>query len=278
MAFLYAAFAAVIWGSYLVPYKKVKANIYYSQLLMCIGIFLSSIIISVVLEFPWSITIFGILGGIIWTIGNYFSLSAIEKIGMSRAFPLWTANTLVAFSWGVVVFKELTSTSIIFGLLGVLFIFTGCFFIGRTKKEEEKSNIIGILFALLAAVFFGSVMVPLKIAELSAEEYFLQMSWGILFSSILIFLLNREIPSKLYLGKGLMSGILWGLGNFFGTFAIFMLGLSRGVPMTQLSVLVGTSWALFYFKEFDKKKQIVRIIISTLVIITGAFFVSLAGG
>jgi len=279
IGFVYAFIAVITWGTFLVPFKKIKADVYYSQFLMCLGIFIPSMIISVVLNFPLNLTFLGLSAGIIWTVGNFLCLLAIEDIGISRANPLWMVNILVGSAFGIVLFRELTGfMSIVFGLAGVLCIFTGCVLIGRTKKEEEESKKRGIAFAILAGLFFGCTYVPLKITGMTGSEYFFQMSIGIILTSFIIFLLKRPVPKKLQIKKGLASGTLWAIGNLFGAYTVVMFGMSRGFPLTQLAVLISAAWGLFYFKEFTQKKQIVRIMMSTVIILAGAFLIGLAGG
>jgi len=279
IGFIYAIIAAIFWGSYLVPYKKMKVSVYYSQFLMCLGIFLSTLVVSILFNFSLTLSIAGLAAGLIWVIGNLSSLLAIEKIGISRAFPIWISNTLVMFTWGVVLFKELTTlTGFLLGFIGVLLVFIGCVLIGRTRKEKEKSTKKGIIFALIAAVLFGSVFVPLKLSGIGGNEFYFQMSVGIILFSFVIFLLKIKIPSKLQIVEGLSSGMFWSLANYFGIHANLILGLSRGGPLTQICALIGTAWGLFYFKEFKKRRQIVQIIISTVIVLAGAFLIGLAGG
>ncbi|MDI6826433.1 MAG: GRP family sugar transporter [Candidatus Aenigmarchaeota archaeon] len=278
IGFIYAVIAAIVWGTHLVPFKKMKANIYYSQFLMCLGIFLLTSLMSILFKFPLSLSIPGLVAGVIWTIGNFSALSAIREIGISRAFPIWISNTLVMFTWGVVLFKELTSLpSLVLGLLGVLLIFIGCVLVGRTKKEKEKSTKKGIILALIAALFFGSGFVPLKLTEMSGEKFFFQMSTGIMITSTFIFILRIDIPKDLQITKGLLTGFLWAIANLFGIYATLLLGLSRGGPMTQTAALMGALWGLFYFKEFKEKKRVIRIIVSSIIVVTGAILIGLAG-
>ncbi len=278
IGFVYAIIAAILWGTQLVPFKKMKTNIYYSQFLICSTIFITTIVVSIFLNFPLTLSTLGVFSGVLWAIGNLSSLLAIREIGISRAFPIWISSTLIMFAWGVFFFKELTSLfSIVIGLLGVLLIFIGCILVGMTKKEEEKSTKKGIILALIAAVFFGSMLVPLKLTGMSSEQFFFQMSVGIMITGSFIFFLRINIPKDLEIMKGGLSGFLWTIANFFGIYAILTLGLSRGGPLTQTAALIGALWGLFYFKEFTKKKQVIQIIVSSIIVIAGCILIGLAG-
>jgi glucose uptake protein len=102
------------------------------------------------------------------------------------------------------------------------------------------------------------------------------MCLGILLAGFVIFLLRREIPKDLQLKNGLLGGILWGLANLFGIYLIVFFGIAKSGPLTQTCVIVATLWGLFYFKEFEEKRRIFRIISSVIIILTGALLVGLA--
>jgi glucose uptake protein len=65
----------------------------------------------------------GILGGLIWGVGNSFNLIAAGKAGAAVSYGLGQGATLVAALWGVFVWKEFkNSQQGVSGLLAVMFI------------------------------------------------------------------------------------------------------------------------------------------------------------
>jgi glucose uptake protein len=65
----------------------------------------------------------GILGGLIWGVGNSFNLIAAGKAGAAVSYGLGQGATLVAAFWGVFVWKEFrNSQKGVSGLLAVMFI------------------------------------------------------------------------------------------------------------------------------------------------------------
>lgn len=66
----------------------------------------------------------GILGGIIWGIGNSLNLIAAGKAGAAISYGLGQGATLVAALWGVFIWKEFSqSGKNVTGLLAVMFLF-----------------------------------------------------------------------------------------------------------------------------------------------------------
>ena len=53
----------------------------------------------------------GILGGLIWGLGNSFNLIAAGKAGAAISYGLGQGATLVAALWGVFVWKEFKNAS-----------------------------------------------------------------------------------------------------------------------------------------------------------------------
>jgi glucose uptake protein len=65
----------------------------------------------------WSTHTVGILGGIIWCIGQSFSMIASEKAGAAISYGLGQGATLVSALWGILIWKEFKGAPKISGLL-----------------------------------------------------------------------------------------------------------------------------------------------------------------
>jgi len=274
--YIFLAGAILLWGSYLVPFRKMKADIRYSQFVMCCGIMITTVVLSVAIGLGTEITVYGVASGIMWGMGNFFSLLAIERIGMSRAFPIWISSMLVAYVWGVALFSEISGIGIALGVAGTLAIISGSVVITKTKKESEKSIAKGVAFALAAALLFGTQFVPFKLSSLPPGDFFFQMSLGIFIASIAIFLSKIKIPDKKQLKEGLLAGVLWGIANLLGIYVVGFFGIAKASSLTQTCVIIGVLWGLLYFREFKGRKTGFRIVTGTLVILAGALLVGIA--
>jgi glucose uptake protein len=66
----------------------------------------------------------GVLGGLIWGLGNLLSLIAAEKAGAAISYGLGQGATMVAAFWGVFIWKEFKNGPKINNvLLTVMFVF-----------------------------------------------------------------------------------------------------------------------------------------------------------
>ncbi|MBS1543759.1 MAG: multidrug DMT transporter permease [Bacteroidetes bacterium] len=71
---------------------------------------------------------YGILGGLIWGIGNSFNLIAAGKAGPAISYGLGQGATLVAAFWGVFIWKEFDNAPM--GVNKLIIAMFGCFLLG----------------------------------------------------------------------------------------------------------------------------------------------------
>lgn len=276
VAYVLLLAAVLLWGTYLVPAKKMESGIHYVQFLMCLGIFAFTLVSSLATGLPLTVSALGLASGAMWAAGNFLSLRAIEEIGISRAFPVWITSILIGYGWGVIFFSEMGGTGVLTGLLGTVMVLAGCLLITRTKNPSEGPLKKGIVFAALTAVLFGTYNVPFKLSGLLPGEFYFQVSVGVLLVGSIIFLSKREIPGKLELWKGFSGGAMWAMANLLGFYLIIFFGLAKTAPLTQTCVVVGTLWGIFYFREFRERSLITRILAGTGIILAGALLVVMA--
>ncbi len=247
---LSALIAAIFWGSISVPMKIAKKiDIIWYQLISATGTLIATIIIVPTVGLLFEINIYGIISGIIWAIGNTLAISSINKVGISRAVPLFTGTSITLSSiWGTLYFKEpilhleTTLLGLSLLLLGILAVYT------TNGKHTEKWKKEGAILALTAGLLLGTQFVPMKIAEITTETIYFPMSIGIIIGSTTIFLIKRKNHNLKHIPHGFASGGIFALGNYFGIIAISTLGLTVGFAITQIAVLVAILWGIIYYK------------------------------
>lgn len=143
MSFFYRFIAASMDLNNFVHPEPEKMTPYSAFVVFALGIFASNFLFNSVLmrkpiEGPpvsygmyfggrFSLHLVGVLGGLIWGIGNLFNLIAAEKAGPAVSYGLGQGATLVAAIWGVAVWKEFRNAPKgVPGLLTGMFIFFIC--------------------------------------------------------------------------------------------------------------------------------------------------------
>jgi len=122
MSFFYRFVAASMDLDNFVSPAVGKMTPYTAMVIFALGVFISNFVFNtIVMKKPLSgepinyktyfsgkfpIHLVGILGGIIWGIGNSFNLIAAGKAGAAISYGLGQGATLVAALWGVFIWKE----------------------------------------------------------------------------------------------------------------------------------------------------------------------------
>lgn len=277
LGFLYALGAALAWGTYFVPFKLSRSsNFPQFQALMGLGVLASGLILSLVTGYSLDINIFGIISGILWGIANVISLTAVANLGISKATPIMSSLViLISFLWGALFFNELSS-GLVTGFLGVALIVGGVVLVGSVGNNQSQNVGKGLTAAILAGILFGSQFVPVKLANIAGRDFFFSMSVGVFITAFVIALLGKVKLKKEAIKMSLLSGAIWNVGNLAGTIAISLIGLARGLPITQTAVLIGIVWGIFYFKEIRSKKSIAQVLAGSIILLLGIIILGAA--
>ncbi|ELP87245.1 hypothetical protein EIN_094720 [Entamoeba invadens IP1] len=150
-------FSVLLFGSFLVPVKKFEAGdgLYY-QFVVCSGIFISGVFVmlfnGVLNPGPIYFEPYAMVGGLIFVIGNLFSVPIIQCIGISLGPCIWGAFNLVT-GW-------VTGT---FGLFGL-----------NADKNDIQIfwlNCIGALLSVCSVPLYALIKVRDKSEVVASEKY-----------------------------------------------------------------------------------------------------------
>ena len=182
---------------------------------------------------------------------------------------------LSSFLWGALVFRELTS-GIITGFIGIAFIILGVITVSSTSNTQSKNTKKGLLAAILAGLIFGSQLVPIKVGNVSTQDFFFPVCFGIFITGLLISQVMKVKFKKEAVKESLLSGLIWNIGNLLSLIALSIIGLSKMGPISQSAILVAVFWGLCYFKEITQRKQVIRILAGAVILLAGVVILGLA--
>lgn len=241
--------------------------------------------------------LWAILAGMCWAVANTLTVFAIRDVGLSVAFPLWNANSLVGLFWGWALFGELRgagSGNWLKVLGGAAAIVAGaCVLAFATSQAPDVAPhqvTRGILAALGAAALWGTMYVPYRKAYLSGLNplsFVTVFTFGELGTVLALALafdggarslaveIARARPILFWLFLG---GFCWVLGDLFQQYAAKYLGIGRGIPLSNTNQLWGLAWGALVFGELAGKSSAAQALIlgGSLLMIGGAIAISYA--
>lgn len=304
---VFCGFAAGAWlGGAEAPIKMVNTQIspITVSLIMVAGVFLArwsmpalirgiSYMRKDVAQAPHLI-VWAVLGGCMWAVANTMTIYAIRDVGLSIAFPLWNANSLIGIFWGVLLFKELRQAGWKrwLGVLGgALAMFAGATllaFASSTQSLPGKAS-LGVMAALGAGILWGTMYVPYRKAYLSGMNPFSFIAFftvGELATMTLLALSymgviplwHEIVAARAVLFWLMLGGFVWVIGDLFQQYAAKYVGISRGVPLSNTNQLWGLLWGILVFHELRGASHGVyaRVIGGSLLMALGAGAIALS--
>ena len=269
---LFAVLAAISWGTFFVPVRKVGVtNVWQLQGATSFGVLLFAIPIG----FFWGfeIQLSGLFSGIIWTVANLLALYSVKLIGLARTSPLLAGFSIItSFVWGVVFFGE-TFDSLVLALTAIVLLLGGLPLVSSGEKNPSIQK-KGYFTAVASGLIGGSYIIPMQATQ-TLQSGFFSLSLSIFVIGIPLFFFARRFIKKETVA-GLVSGILFNLGSLSVLVAVGIIGITIAYPISQTATLFAVSWGILYFKEIVQKQGILRVAGGAAIILCGAALLAIA--
>jgi glucose uptake protein GlcU len=305
------ALAAGVWlGAAEAPTKLVNSGLspYAISLCMVAGVFTARWTLPTLLKGTQYVfadlaqnkhlIVWAILAGMLWAVANTLTVFAIRDVGLTIAFPLWNANSLVGIFWGWLLFGELrgaTPRTIAKVLLGATAILAAAIMLGFSTLQADTAAhthhaLSGILAAIGASLLWGTMYVPYRKAYISGMS---PLSFVTIFTVgelvtcfVLVLALDGGMNAPIFHSPEIrhvlfwlfLGGFVWVIGDIFQQYACKYLGIGRGIPLANTNQLWGLAWGALVFGELAHADWPHRLLVvfGSLVMIAGALAVSTA--
>jgi glucose uptake protein len=295
MGLLYAVVTVLAWGTWLLPSQQIR---FHNNHVRTFYITAANLVLTLLVSgvrgldpLSWAVAGLPFVGGLIWAVSGYLAFEATKVIGMAKAVGVWAPlNIVTGMVWGWLLFGEFEGFGprIIIGVLGSLaVIIIGILMIVFAKEEQQRRRtgkpwIVGFLGAVGAGVLWGSYFIPIRVSALTLWTASLPMAVGMFVGSTALMLVTQAEP-RLSRQRDythvLLSGFLWGVGNYGMLLLTGALGTGRGFTISQLGVIVNAALGIFLFKEPPPGTQAATLTFIGVVLATvgGIIFGNLGG-
>ncbi len=239
--------------------------------------------------------VWAVLAGCLWAVANTLTIFAIRDIGLSIAFPLWNANSLLGILWGAVFFNELHGTGWgrRLGVLGgAVLMFAGATLLAVASAAGAPAGHAarGMAAALAAGALWGTMYIPYRKAYLTGMNplaFITFFTVGEVVMMLALALADRGgvaalaadlVGARDVLFWLLLGGFVWVVGDLFQQYAAKYVGISRGIPLSNTNQLWGLVWGLLVFGELRGGAATTygQVIGGSLLMALGAVAIALA--
>ena len=151
---------------------------------------------------------------------------------------------------------------------------------GRNTIETRADRTKGMLWACLVGIVGGSILAPLHYVPEDKQGLVFVPSFGFgalltspLILGIHILCSRGGVPPfhfKESIGTGLLSGIIYNVGNVCSILAIPVIGYKIAYPLLQCAILVSAIWGIYVFEEITRPNAIVVFWVGSFIVVFGA--------
>jgi len=241
------------------------------------------------------LVVWALIAGCLWAVANTLTIFAIRDIGLSIAFPLWNANSLLGIVWGALLFSELRGAGRArwLGVAGgATLMFGGAVLLTLASPSQAPagSAVRGVAAALGAGVLWGTMYIPYRKAYLTGMNplsfitFFTVGELGMMTALAFTYLGGpvgawRELAdARAVLFWLLLGGFVWVVGDLFQQYAAKYVGIGRGIPLSNTNQVWGLLWGILVFGELAGANQTTYglVVGGSLVMALGAAAIALS--
>ncbi|QHA94144.1 GRP family sugar transporter [Bacillus sp. N1-1] len=276
MEILIALIPAVMWGSILLVSTKLGGEPYNQVVGTTIGALLFSIVVYffTMPNFTTPALIVGFISGLFWSVGQMNQFKAVAFLGVSKTLPISTGLQLVGTSlFGVMAFGEWSSTiKLTIGIGALVLIVTGVIFTSYEKSDKSeadgKSDLAkGFTILLLSTAGYVGYVVIIRWFSIDGWTAILPQAIGMVVGALLQSIHHK--PFNKYTIRNGIPGLMWASGNLALLLSIPRVGTATSFSLSQTGIIISTLGGIFLLGERKTKKQLIFVILGSILIIIG---------
>jgi glucose uptake protein GlcU len=224
------------------------------------------------------------VNGVVWAIASVSVLSSIDRIGLAKSNQWKSLQGPFGSVLMMTFLSEFLTTKVFFIVLAIVFITLAAMMLSVREKNNAPIDKLGVVYALVAAVFYG-ISTFLSKCLTNEGSLFAQQIYKALFVFLTAaaFVLIKDKSFRLNAPKTKKEFVLPLLGGllFFGNASFYLLAYFRlegsiVMMLHQLNAVWLLLLGVFAFKEIDFRKHWLRLMIGLVFSMIGLLMLILA--
>lgn len=205
-----------------------------------------------------------------FVIGDYFYLSALKLMGVSRTVPITSTYPLWAILWAFLFLGRAINIRII---LGAVFVVAAIVEV-RKAEEEERINPKGFIYAMIAPLSWSFAILTMDWLTVQRMPVLtlagIRMMFAAVGVSIFLPRYGREVRSitkreALLLTGAAAFGLL--IGQYLFVYSINLVGSQIAAPVSAINPIIASFLAVFLLKEPPNRKIFEGLILAVIGVI-----------
>lgn len=283
MNILIALIPALAWGINPTIVTKTGGRAIQQQVGTAFGAAIFAVVAYAIFQpvITTQVIIGSIISGAFWSLGSLMQYKAYQEMGASSAFAIGTGlNIVLSAAIGVLFFHEWSTPKILLlGISGLVLIIIGICITAFSNKSEAGANTAkGLLFVVISSIGLVAYSSVPRFFAVSGTDALLPQAVGIIVTSLLFALFERQEGSKLFekvTWLNIVPGLVWSIANIGLLYSNKLNGIAVGFTLSQMAIAVSTLSGLFILHEYKEKSIKEKMIFAVLLMIVGAVLIGL---
>ena len=211
--------------------------------------------------------LYALAGGLTGAVCNCFMVMALEKGELSVLGPINSYKAVIGLIFGMFILHEIPN---MYGIMGILLIISGSYFILESPKALMKKDIqyriYALIFSAIEAVFIKKVIILSSITASFITSSFL----GAIFSFIIMNIFSSsklKLPVKRHSIMYVLTALCFGLMTFTTAYVFKYMNVGCALSLFQLSIIINV---ILGYKLFNEKNLIKKLFGSLIILIGSA--------
>lgn len=222
--------------------------------------------------------LYAISGGFFGALGNAFLIKALQNGELSVLGPINSYKSVVGMVSGVLILHEIPT---IYGILGVILVIFGSYFVFDTLDEkfsfkiltrkDIQYRVLALILTALEAVFIKKVIIESSIIT----SFVVWCIFGAVFSFLLLLASAKSKLSKIKskdMWKYILLVICIGVMQLTTNYVFKNMNVGYALALFQLSTLLSVGFGRKFFNEKSIRKKFV----GSVIMIIGAIVIILS--
>ncbi|MFC6207496.1 GRP family sugar transporter [Levilactobacillus tongjiangensis] len=279
MGILLALIPTVCWGSIGLISGRLGGTSYQQTLGMTAGAVLFGLFALVYFHKPITgmSMLVGVASGLCWSVGQFEQFQSMKFIGISRTVPISTGLQLVGTALaGVLLFHEWKTTKMVtMGTIAVIVLIVGAAMTslrdkrataGASQPVEAGKGSLAIAISTIGYVLYTVIVTA---SGLDSKTVLFPQSLGMILGALIFVMFSRQKVWHKATAKNVMTGLVWGIGNFFMFMSIPTVGLAISYSLAQCGIVISTFGSIWLLGEKKTSREMVYITIGSLLVVVG---------
>jgi len=278
MGVLLALIPTVCWGSIGLISGRLGGTSYQQTLGMTAGAVIFGIFSLVYFhsQLTGMAMLVGVASGLCWAVGQFEQFQAMKFIGISRTVPISTGLQLVGTALaGVLLFHEWKTTKMVtMGTIAVIVLIAGAALtslrdkkaVAGTQHMEAGKGSVAIVISTIGYVLYTVIV---NMSGISSKTIIFPQSIGMILGALIFVMFSRQKVWHKATAKNMITGLVWGVGNFFMFMAIPSVGLAISYSLAQCGIVISTFGSIWLLGEKKTSREMVYITIGSLLVVAG---------